>query len=50
MKRQIRVTPVPKDTPDLERFAAALLAFVLARREAEAKERKEREEREDTDE
>jgi hypothetical protein len=44
MKHQIRVTPVPKETPDLERFVAALLAFVLARREAEAKERRAREE------
>jgi len=43
MKRQIRVTPVPKEIPDLERFVAALLAFVLARREAEAKERAARE-------
>lgn len=39
MKHTIHVTPVPKDSPDLERFVAALLAFVLARRAAEAKER-----------
>lgn len=39
MKHQIHVTPVRKDPPDLERFVAALLAFVLARRAAEAEER-----------
>lgn len=39
MKHTIHITPVPKDSPDLERFVAALLAFVLARRAAEAEER-----------
>lgn len=39
MKHPIHVTPVPKDSPDTERFVAALLAFVLARRAAEAEER-----------
>jgi hypothetical protein len=39
MKHTIRVTPVPKDSPELERFVAALLAFVLARRAAEAEDR-----------
>jgi len=39
MKHTIHITPVPKDSPDVERFVAALLAFVLARRAAEAKER-----------
>lgn len=29
---QLRVTPVRKDPPDLERFVAALLAFTLDRR------------------
>ena len=35
MKHVIRITPVRNEPPDLERFVAALLAFVLARREAE---------------
>jgi hypothetical protein len=39
MKHTPRITPVRKEPPDLERFVAAMLAFVLARRAAEAEER-----------
>lgn len=38
MKHRVYITPVRKDPPDLERFVAAMLAFVLARRAAEAEE------------
>ena len=36
MKHEIHITAVRKESPDLERFVAALLAFVLARRAEEA--------------
>jgi hypothetical protein len=39
MKHTIHITPVRKQPPDLERFVAALLAFVLARRAEEARQR-----------
>jgi hypothetical protein len=35
MKHSIRIIPVPKEPPDLERFVAALLAFAIERVEAE---------------
>ncbi len=40
MKHTVRITPVRKEPPDLERVVAALLSFVLARRAAEAEERR----------
>jgi hypothetical protein len=35
MKHSIHITAVRKDKPDLDRFVAALLAFAIARVEAE---------------
>lgn len=45
MKHPIHITAVRKDKPDLDRFVAALLAFAIARIEAErsAQERKDTE-------
>lgn len=37
MTKPIRVTPVPKDPPDLDRFVAALLALAIARVESDRK-------------
>lgn len=39
MKRRVHITAVRKDPPELDRFVAALLAFALARIEAERKKR-----------
>jgi hypothetical protein len=49
MKHSIHITAVQKDKPDLDRFVAALLAFAIARIEAERSER-ETERDEDSDE
>lgn len=38
MKHSIRITPVRKDPPDLDRFVAALLALAMSRVEAEKEE------------
>ena len=50
MKHSNNITAVRKDKPDLDRFVAALLAFAVARIEAERSERDTEERDEDGDE
>jgi len=45
MKHKIRITPIRKAPPDLERVVTALLAFALRRRAEEAAARKAKEAR-----
>lgn len=49
MTPSFHIVPERRDPPDLERFVAALVAFTLARMEAEKAEAEQAEQSEDSD-
>lgn len=49
MTPSFHIVPERRDPPDLERFVAALVAFTLARMEAEKAEAEQEKQREDGD-